>query len=158
MWQRHLATPEVCSIGALAEGKPLCAVPAGGEGTLADIQDARGPLADAAKAAAGRGDAPDSSGAGPPAAYDYLLSCAHNAGGGRLLLAAGDSGGGVAVFPVREPSGGEAAGFDPPVAWMGGAHTEVGQKLESFCGIAWPLYCMAMCVDSSWHVSPAVCC
>lgn len=99
---------------------------AGGEGTLADIQDAREPLAAAAQSAAdsSRG-AQSSSGSVPPAAFDYLLSCRYDTAQDELLLAAGNNAGDVAVFPVREPSGGQPAGFGAPTAWFKGAHTEV---------------------------------
>ena len=91
---------------------------AGGESTLADVQDARGLLADAAK--------PVAAADGPPQSYDYLLSCTYDAASDRLLLAAGNSSGSVALFPVLEPSDSQAAGFGPPVAWLSGIHTEVG--------------------------------
>ena len=91
---------------------------AGGESTLADIQDARQPLADAAKSVASAGS--------PPQSYDYLLSCTYDAAGNQLLLAAGNFSGSVALFPVREPGDSQAAGFGPPVAWLSGIHTEVG--------------------------------
>lgn len=113
---------------------------AGGESALADVQDAREPLADAAKSVAIAG--------GPPQSYDYLLSCTYDAGANRLLLAAGNSSGSVAVFPVHEPSDSQAAGFGPPVAWLSGIHTEVGLGVMPCIG---PHVCLACCVQSVTH-------
>jgi hypothetical protein len=103
---------------------------AGGEGTLADFQDGRGPLADAAKLAAketglSTASAGGKGSGGLPLSYDYMLSCTYDSAGDRLLLAAGDFSGSVALFPVCEPSNGQVAGFGPPVAWLSGIHTEV---------------------------------
>jgi len=93
-------------------------------------------------AAAAPGNGGDAA-AQPPAAFDYLLGCHCDAASGELLLAAGSNSGAAAVFPVREPTGGEPAGFGPPAAWMSGSHTEVRLHLD---------------LPSCWGVVHVCCC
>lgn len=86
---------------------------AGGAGPLAEMEDVRERLTEAAESTRLGG-------------VDYLLGCVHSVDTDQLWLAAGTSAGDAAFFPVTEPrSGSRACSFGPAAAVLLGGHTDV---------------------------------
>lgn len=106
----------------------------GGSGALVDAHDAREQLTVAAASTSG---GPAAAAAGFAGGVDYIIGAQWDAGAGRLLAAAGTSGGAAALFPVHEPGSGAGPGaaagaplFGPPVAVLpSGPHNQVVRSL-----------------------------